>query len=93
MRKTWKLSEYKEHLWKCATATTIPEFEHYMSEFSFYDNKACEWLRKIPAKHWARSHFTGTYFMILMHLKVTIAVLLILLCIYFEQEEQYLIYY
>ncbi|CAI9302964.1 unnamed protein product [Lactuca saligna] len=44
---------------RCATATTIPEFEHCMKEFSNYDKEACEWLRKIPPKHWARSHFTG----------------------------------
>ncbi|KAI3700771.1 hypothetical protein L2E82_45409 [Cichorium intybus] len=59
MRKYWKTREYKDHLWKCATATTIPEFERFMREFSFFDMKAHEWLSKIPAKHWARSHFTG----------------------------------
>nr|KAJ0227649.1 hypothetical protein LSAT_V11C100003630 [Lactuca sativa] len=59
MRVKWKLKEYKDHLWRCATATTVPEFEHCMKEFSNYDKEACEWLRKIPPKHWARSHFTG----------------------------------
>ncbi|CAI9284354.1 unnamed protein product [Lactuca saligna] len=29
------------------------------AEHSNYDKEACEWLRKIPPKHWARSHFTG----------------------------------
>ncbi|CAI9264928.1 unnamed protein product [Lactuca saligna] len=56
MRVKWKLKEYKDHLWRCATATTVPEFEHCMKEFSNYDKEACEWLRKIPPKHWARSH-------------------------------------
>lgn len=60
MKKTWKLKEYKDHLWNCASATTIPEFEQCMTEFSHYDKQACEWLRKIPPQHWARSHFTGT---------------------------------
>ncbi|KAL4572319.1 hypothetical protein LXL04_019091 [Taraxacum kok-saghyz] len=48
-----------DYLWKCVTATTIPEFEHFMSEFSSYDKAASEWLKKIPPKQWARSHFTG----------------------------------
>nr|KAJ0213339.1 hypothetical protein LSAT_V11C400157690 [Lactuca sativa] len=59
MRVKWKLKEYKDHLWRCATATTVPEFEHCMREFSDYDKEACEWLRKIPPKHWARSYFIG----------------------------------
>nr|KAJ0227985.1 hypothetical protein LSAT_V11C100023200 [Lactuca sativa] len=59
MRVKWKLKEYKDHLWRCATATTVPEFEHCMRECSNYDKEACEWLRKIPPKHWSRSHFTG----------------------------------
>ncbi|KAL4568386.1 hypothetical protein LXL04_023997 [Taraxacum kok-saghyz] len=59
MKKVWKPIVYKDYLWKCATATTIPEFEHFMSEFSFYDKAASEWLKKIPPRQWARSHFTG----------------------------------
>ncbi|XP_052621580.1 uncharacterized protein LOC111904117 [Lactuca sativa] len=41
-------------------STTIPEFEHLMKEFSHYDKEACEWLKQIPPKHWARSHFLGS---------------------------------
>ncbi|KAL4556193.1 hypothetical protein LXL04_038836 [Taraxacum kok-saghyz] len=59
MKREWKPTIYKDYLWKCATATTIPEFEHFMSEFSSYDKAASEWLKKIPPKQWARSHFTG----------------------------------
>ncbi|KAI3709655.1 hypothetical protein L2E82_39421 [Cichorium intybus] len=59
MRKTWRTKEYKEHLWKCATATTIPEFNHFMKELSIFDKGAYDWVKQIPAKHWARSHFTG----------------------------------
>ncbi|KAL4564524.1 hypothetical protein LXL04_028588 [Taraxacum kok-saghyz] len=40
MKKLWKPTVYKDYLWKCATATTIPDFEHFMSEFSFYDKAA-----------------------------------------------------
>ncbi|XP_052623814.1 uncharacterized protein LOC111889772 [Lactuca sativa] len=58
MRKRWRQTEYKDHLWRCASATTIPEFEHLMKEFSQYDKETCEWLKQIPPKHWARSHFS-----------------------------------
>ncbi|KAI3522361.1 hypothetical protein L1887_00082 [Cichorium endivia] len=59
IRKTWRTKEYKEHLWKCATTTTIPEFNHFMKELSIFDKGAYDWVKQIPAKHWARSHFTG----------------------------------
>ncbi|KAI3520085.1 hypothetical protein L1887_09307 [Cichorium endivia] len=59
MKKTWKTREYKDFLWKCATATTVPEFDTCMTEFSQFDRQAFEWLKKIPAQHWARSHFSG----------------------------------
>ncbi|CAI9283812.1 unnamed protein product [Lactuca saligna] len=59
MRKTWRTNEYKEHLWNCATATTVPEFNHRMQQFSSYDVEAYNWLKQIPPQHWARSHFTG----------------------------------
>ncbi|KAL4558536.1 hypothetical protein LXL04_036737 [Taraxacum kok-saghyz] len=58
MKREWRPAEYRDYLWKCASATTIPEFEHVMREFSVYDMEACEWLKKIPPQHWARSHFT-----------------------------------
>nr|KAJ0226779.1 hypothetical protein LSAT_V11C100003540 [Lactuca sativa] len=59
MRKKWKTKEYKDHLWQCAIATTVPEFEHYMNELKKFDKDAFEWLKKIPPHHWARSHFSG----------------------------------
>nr|KAJ0185193.1 hypothetical protein LSAT_V11C900500550 [Lactuca sativa] len=59
MRKIWRTNEYKEHLWNCATATTVPEFNHRMQQFSSYDVEAYNWLKQIPPQHWARSHFTG----------------------------------
>ncbi|CAI9295179.1 unnamed protein product [Lactuca saligna] len=59
MRKTWRTNEYKENLWNRATATTVPEFNHRMQQFSSYDVEAYNWLKKIPPQHWARSHFTG----------------------------------
>ncbi|KAL4577828.1 hypothetical protein LXL04_013942 [Taraxacum kok-saghyz] len=59
MRKFWKTTEYKDHLWKCSAATTVPEFEKCMTELSHFDREAFEWLKKIPPEHWARSHFSG----------------------------------
>ncbi|CAI9262685.1 unnamed protein product [Lactuca saligna] len=39
-------------------ATTVPEFNHYMHQFSLYDKLAYEWLKSIPPQHWAKSDFT-----------------------------------
>nr|KAJ0212532.1 hypothetical protein LSAT_V11C400171720 [Lactuca sativa] len=58
MRKVWKTMENNEHLWNCAKATTIHEFETLMREFRSYDVEAYEWLMKIHPHHWARSHFS-----------------------------------
>nr|KAJ0217988.1 hypothetical protein LSAT_V11C300147840 [Lactuca sativa] len=58
MRKVWRTTEYKEHLWNCAKATTIPEFETLMREFRSYDVEAYEWIMKIPPHHCARSHLS-----------------------------------
>nr|KAJ0213156.1 hypothetical protein LSAT_V11C400190450 [Lactuca sativa] len=55
MRKKWGQIEYRDHLWRCASATTIHEFEHLMKEFSEYDKEACQWLKQIPPVHRARS--------------------------------------
>ncbi|KAL4587589.1 hypothetical protein LXL04_000461 [Taraxacum kok-saghyz] len=59
MRRWWPTKEYKDHLWKCATASTVPEFNHLMNELSIYDKSAYEYLKKISPQHWARSHFSG----------------------------------
>nr|KAJ0221265.1 hypothetical protein LSAT_V11C200084130 [Lactuca sativa] len=59
MKKQWRTKEYKDHLWDCATATTVPEFNHFMHQFSLFDKSAYEWLKSIPPQHWAKSHFTG----------------------------------
>ncbi|CAI9301126.1 unnamed protein product [Lactuca saligna] len=59
MRIRFKTREYKEYFWRCATTTTIPEFEAVMVELRNYDIEAYQWLLKIPPHHWARSHFSG----------------------------------
>ncbi|CAI9276921.1 unnamed protein product [Lactuca saligna] len=67
MKKQWRTKEYKDHLWDCATATIVLEFNHYMHQFSLYDKLAYEWLKSIPPQHWAKIHFTRratTYMML-----------------------------
>ncbi|XP_071700234.1 uncharacterized protein [Rutidosis leptorrhynchoides] len=50
---------YKNYLWRCATVTTVPEFEHAMNRLKEFDNAAYVSLSDIPPHQWARSHFTG----------------------------------
>ena len=59
MNLTWRGSEYKEMLWKCATALTKVEFQKHMDEVKGYNKKLYEWLSKIEPGHWTRSHFSG----------------------------------
>ena len=50
---------FKELIWKCASATTMPYFEKAMEELKQADEQAYEWLKKIPPHHWSRAHFSG----------------------------------
>nr|KAJ0225348.1 hypothetical protein LSAT_V11C100006600 [Lactuca sativa] len=56
VKKLFKTKEYKEYFWRCATATTIPEFEAIMVELWNCDIKAYQWLLKIPPKHCYKFH-------------------------------------
>ncbi|GJY46117.1 hypothetical protein Tco_0435180 [Tanacetum coccineum] len=47
MNLTWKGSEYKEMLWKCASSTTTVMFEKNMQELKDFNKKAYEWLKQI----------------------------------------------
>ncbi|CAI9288182.1 unnamed protein product [Lactuca saligna] len=47
MRIRFMTTEYKEYFWRCATTTTIPEFEVVMVELKNYDIEAYQWLLKI----------------------------------------------
>ncbi|GJX83932.1 hypothetical protein Tco_0333413 [Tanacetum coccineum] len=49
---------YKDLLWRAASATNVRDFEKCMLEIKTMNPKAHEWLNKIPAEHWARSHFS-----------------------------------
>ena len=59
MKLQWRGEEFRDHLWRCATYTTIRHFERSMDEFKDFSAEAHEWLSKIPPVHWARSHFSG----------------------------------
>ncbi|XP_071741008.1 uncharacterized protein [Rutidosis leptorrhynchoides] len=57
--KNFRGLAYKQHLWKCATATTVPHFEKYMLDLKGFDAKAWKYLADISPHQWSRSHFTG----------------------------------
>ncbi|KAI3817247.1 hypothetical protein L1987_11036 [Smallanthus sonchifolius] len=59
MKLRWRGKAYKDLLWGCATATTVPEFETKMDQLRSYNNEAHNWLAAIPPLHWSRAHFTG----------------------------------
>ncbi|XP_071700149.1 uncharacterized protein [Rutidosis leptorrhynchoides] len=59
MKKSWNGVAFKNHLWKCATSTTVPEFKAAMLELKEFNGDCYTWLSKIPAHHWSRSHFSG----------------------------------
>ncbi|GKF82850.1 hypothetical protein Tco_0244506, partial [Tanacetum coccineum] len=58
MNQTWKGSEYKEMLWKCASSTTTVLFVKNMQELKDFNKKAYEWLKKIPSEHWSSAYFS-----------------------------------
>nr|KAJ0209902.1 hypothetical protein LSAT_V11C400164130 [Lactuca sativa] len=59
MKRKWRGKEFKDCLWKCATCTTIPQFNSAMEELKKLNSEAYDWLNSIPPKHWSRSHFSG----------------------------------
>nr|XP_043611493.1 uncharacterized protein LOC122583125 [Erigeron canadensis] len=59
MKQQWRGTAYKNHLWRCAIANIVQEFNKCMLDFKSYNEAAYNWLVKIPPQHWARSHFTG----------------------------------
>ncbi|GJW47535.1 heat stress transcription factor B-4-like protein [Tanacetum coccineum] len=58
-QKGWCGQAYKDLLWRAASATNVRDFEKCMLKLKTMNPKAHEWLNKIPAEHWARSHFSG----------------------------------
>lgn len=61
MKGEYRGEFYKKMIWRCATATTVGQFDVEMTALRNFNNGAYEWLKKIPAFHWARSHFSGMY--------------------------------
>ncbi|GKD94971.1 hypothetical protein Tco_1374808 [Tanacetum coccineum] len=47
---TWKDSDYKEMLWKCATACTLVDFNKNMDELKGYNKKAYEWYHNVTER-------------------------------------------
>ncbi|XP_076885593.1 uncharacterized protein LOC143589342 [Bidens hawaiensis] len=47
MKSKWRGHVFKDLLWKCATATTIPQFEKAMTEVRVQDQALHDWLRDI----------------------------------------------
>ncbi|GJZ26076.1 mutator type transposase [Tanacetum coccineum] len=58
-QKGWCGQAYKDLLWRAASTTNVKDFKKCMLEPKTINPKAHEWLNKIPAEHWARSHFSG----------------------------------
>ncbi|XP_071729347.1 uncharacterized protein [Rutidosis leptorrhynchoides] len=56
--KGWRGHAFKNYLWNCARATTVPQFERAMLEMKKLDARCLKYLADIPPKHWARSHFS-----------------------------------
>ncbi|GKA27984.1 mutator type transposase [Tanacetum coccineum] len=59
MKLQWRGEQYKDLLWRCATATTVQRFGKNMEEIKKFNKEMYEWLKEIPPQHWARSYFSG----------------------------------
>ena len=59
MKGSWRGQAYKDFLWKAAVASIVTEFNKVMDDLKSVNTAAYEWLKQIPPRHWARSHFTG----------------------------------
>ncbi|KAJ9542115.1 hypothetical protein OSB04_028621 [Centaurea solstitialis] len=59
MKLRFKGKAFKEHLWQCAAASTVPMFNKAMDELKAFNGSFHGWLRQIPPKHWSKAYFTG----------------------------------
>ncbi|GJV06358.1 ribonuclease H-like domain-containing protein, partial [Tanacetum coccineum] len=59
IKQGWCGQAYKDLLQRAASSTNVRDFEKCMLELKKMNAKAHEWLNKIPAEHWAISHFSG----------------------------------
>ncbi|GKD79454.1 hypothetical protein Tco_1342075, partial [Tanacetum coccineum] len=60
MKQKWNGQAYKDPRWRCVTTTTVSYFDKEMEELKSFNSDAFEWLSKIPAHTWSRSHFLST---------------------------------
>ncbi|XP_071700256.1 uncharacterized protein [Rutidosis leptorrhynchoides] len=58
MRGSYKGGVIKDLVWKCATRTTVEEFDATMDELRREIESAYNYLKDIAPHHWSRAHFT-----------------------------------
>ncbi|KAK1432978.1 hypothetical protein QVD17_09881 [Tagetes erecta] len=58
MKSNWRGHIYRDLLWKCASATTVPQFEKAMEKVRKQDPSLHDWLKEIPPHHWSRAYFS-----------------------------------
>ncbi|PWA70957.1 transposase, mutator type [Artemisia annua] len=58
MKVNWPGRAFKYHLWRCATASTVVQFEKCMDALKTFSQAAHAWLNQIPPIHWSRPHFS-----------------------------------
>ncbi|XP_068331459.1 uncharacterized protein [Pyrus communis] len=56
-RNLFKGKTLKDALWSVARTTTVPYFKKAMENLKKLDEKLYDWLVKLPAHHWSKSHF------------------------------------
>ncbi|XP_070672245.1 uncharacterized protein [Malus domestica] len=56
-RNLFKGKTLKDALWSVARTTTVPYFKKAMEDMKKLDEKAYDWLVKLPTHHWSKSHF------------------------------------
>ncbi|XP_070669134.1 uncharacterized protein [Malus domestica] len=56
-RNLFKRKTLKDALWSVARTATVPYFKKAMEDMKKLDEKAYDWLVKLPAYHWSMSDF------------------------------------
>nr|GEW00089.1 ent-kaurene oxidase, chloroplastic-like [Tanacetum cinerariifolium] len=68
MKAQWRGKQFKELVWKCASATTVPYFDRQIEKLKRLDEGAYEYLKKIPPQHWSKFYFSDKWYRIRKHL-------------------------
>ncbi|KAL3531259.1 hypothetical protein ACH5RR_010581 [Cinchona calisaya] len=61
-RKEFNNTMLVNFLWEAANALTLAEFENRIHEIGEMSQEANYWIRRVPPRLWATSHFEGTRF-------------------------------